>query len=128
MGYSGFEPLTPALSRRCSKPTELISQKNKNNIFFEINNKLVLSLSQELGKTWKMKKNKAKYIELIEKFENGELSEKEKESFLKELQSNQELRSELKLNKKIIQAICDDKLDEFKELLDKAHKKSESEN
>lgn len=81
-----------------------------------------------MGKTWKMKKNKAKYIELIEKFENGELSEKEKESFLKELQSNQELESELKLNKKIIQAICDDKLDEFKELLDKAHKKSESEN
>lgn len=75
-----------------------------------------------------MKKNKVKYIELIEKFENGELSEKEKESFLKELQSNQELRSELKLNKKIIQAISDDKLDEFKKLLDKAHKKSESEN
>ena len=25
VGYSGFEPLTPALSRRCSEPTELIS-------------------------------------------------------------------------------------------------------
>ena len=26
VGDSGFEPLTPALSRRCSKPTELISR------------------------------------------------------------------------------------------------------
>ncbi len=25
VGYTGFEPVTPALSRRCSKPTELIS-------------------------------------------------------------------------------------------------------
>ena len=24
VGYTGFEPVTPALSRQCSKPTELI--------------------------------------------------------------------------------------------------------
>ncbi len=40
MGYTGFEPVTPALSRRCSKPTELISHTLCKNI--KIMNRILL--------------------------------------------------------------------------------------
>ena len=29
VGYTGFEPVTPALSRQCSEPTELITHNLK---------------------------------------------------------------------------------------------------
>ena len=70
----------------------------------------------------------AKYIELIEKFENGELSVKENESFLKELQSNSELRKEFELRNKISKAIKDDNLNKLKKTLDKAQQKFDSKN
>ncbi|MCD4774153.1 MAG: hypothetical protein K8R41_12305 [Bacteroidales bacterium] len=70
----------------------------------------------------------AKYIELIEKFENEELSVKENESFLKELQSNSELRKEFELRNKISKAIKDDNLNELKKTLDKAQQKFDSKN
>ena len=75
-----------------------------------------------------MKKSYKKYIDLIEKFENGELSEKEKTSLLNELNSNPELKSEFELSSKISQAIKNNKLDEFKKILIKAQKKYESNN
>jgi len=75
-----------------------------------------------------MKKSYKKYIDLIEKFENGELSEKEKINLLNELNSNPEFKAEFELSSKISQAIKNNKLDEFKKILIKTQKKYESKN
>ena len=69
-----------------------------------------------------------KYTELIEKLENNELSEKEKEDFFNELTSNPKLKDEFEFNEKLANAIRNNKLEEFKKILDKAHKKFEEEN
>lgn len=72
-------------------------------------------------------KNKIDYLKLFEKFENDELSEKEKKNLLEDLKSNPKLRKEFELNSKIFETLKDDNLNEFKDLLDKVQKKLDSE-